>query len=114
MTTEAELLNEYTSFKQADASVDFVKHNAKKYGALVGACKGLEHKRKVIRAMETIKSNKKTVADRNADAESSLAYMAVIEEIENTWADKTELETLLKAAEMTFDLYRSSNKWGGP
>ena len=107
-------MTEHVSFKRADAAVQFVKENADKYGVLVGAVKGLEHQRKVVRAMQVLKSEKKTVADREADAESSADYKAIVKEIEDTWAEKTTLETLMKAAEMTFDLYRSSNKWGGP
>ena len=91
-----------------------MKENAKRYGALTGACKGLEHQRKVVRGIAFLESNMKTVAEREADAESSAAYQAVVIEMENTWAEKTELETRMKYAEMTFDLYRSSNKWGGP
>ena len=102
------------TFDEADRAVAFTRDNSEEYGRLVGACKGLEHKRKVIRAQEMLKSEAKTVTLKEAEAESSDEYIKVIEEIENTWAEKTTLETLMKAAEMTFDLYRSSNKWGGP
>ena len=107
-------MTEHVSFQRADAAVQFVRNNAEKYGTLVGAVKGLEHQRKVVRAMQILESEKKTVADREADAESSPDYKSVVKEIGDTWAEKTTLETLMKAAEMTFDLYRSSNKWGGP
>ena len=107
-------MNEHVSFKRADAAVQFVRDNAEKYGSLVGAVKGLEHQRKIVRAMQVLESEKKTVADREADAESSPDYKSVVKEIQDTWAEKATLETLMKAAEMTFDLYRSSNKWSSP
>ena len=117
-------MTEHVSFKRADAAVQFVRDNAEKYGTLVGACKGLEHQRKVVHGqafidahspMSTMSNSKpRPVAEREAIAYSSPEYKAVVEDIENTWAEKTTLETLIKSAEMTFDLYRSSNKWGGP
>lgn len=104
---------DHVPFSQADKAVDFFKNNAKEYGELVAKCKYLEHKRNVIRKQKELESNKKTVSERQAEAETGEEYLEVIEEIQNTWADKTTLETQMKAAEMTFDLYRSSNKWGG-
>ncbi len=107
-------MTEHVSFEDADAAITFIKDHAKEYGLLVGRCKGLEHQRKVVRGIQFLESDKKTVADREADAESSPDYKSVVKEIEDAWAAKTTLETRLKYSEMRFDLYRSSNKWGGP
>jgi len=105
---------DYVTFDQAEKAVDFVRDEAKRYGALVGAVKGLEHQRKIVRALAFLDvKDAKNVAEREARAEVSPEYKAIIEEIENTWAEMEELKTLLKAREMRFDLYRSSNKWGG-
>ena len=105
-------MSEPVTLDRATAAVEFTRDHSELYGRLVGRCKGLEHQRKVIKAQEILASEAKTVAEREAEAESSAAYLKIVEDIENAWADKTTLETRLKAAEMTFDLYRSSNKWG--
>lgn len=107
-------MRDHVTFEQADRAVDFVKNNAEKYGALVGAVKGLEHKRKVVRGIEFLKHDGGSVAEKEARAETSVAYKDIIEEIQNTWAELETLKTLIRAAEMQFDLYRSSNKWGSP
>jgi len=70
----------------------------------------LENKRKVIRAYGLLNSKKPTVAERQAESETTDEYKKIIDDIENAWAEKTTLETYLKAAEMTFELYRSSNR----
>ena len=105
---------EFVPFENADRAVHFIKTRAEEYGILVGRCKGLEHLRKVTRSEQELASTKPTVAERQAEAESSNEYKKIIEDYENAWAEKTTLKTQIKAAEMTFDLYRSSNKWQMP
>jgi len=104
---------DHVPFEQADKAVDYFKTNAEEYGELVAKCKYLEHKRNVIRKQKELESTKKTVSERQAEAETGKEYLEILEDIQNAWAKKTTLETYMKAAEMTFDLYRSSNKWGG-
>lgn len=101
---------EFVPFIEADKAVHLIETKAKEYGVLVGRCKGLENKRKVIRAYGLLNSKKPTVAERQAESETTDEYKKIIDDIENAWAEKTTLETYLKAAEMTFELYRSSNR----
>tara|TARA_R110002020_G_scaffold155014_1_gene335822 strand:+ start:8207 stop:8542 length:336 start_codon:yes stop_codon:yes gene_type:complete len=98
------------TFTEADLAVDFVRDNAKEYGRLVGWCKYLDHKKGVIKKQGELDSKKTTVAERQAEAETSAEYKELIKEIKSSWQAKATLETLLKAAEMKFELYRSSRR----
>ncbi len=95
---------------RVEAAVEFIRDNAPRLGDLVGLCKKLEHERKVVRAQQILESEKGTVSDREADAESSPEYKSIIEDYGNAWAEKTVLETQMKAAELTIDVWRSQNK----
>ena len=91
-----------------ERAVEFFRINADEYGRLVGLCKALEQKRKVVHGQEFLRA-KGTVAEREATAYSSAPYRAVVEEIENAWADKATMETLLTGAESKIDVWRSQN-----
>ena len=93
---------------RVEKAVEFYRDNADKYGQLVGRCKALEQTRKVVHGQAFLDAQG-TVAEREATAYASGAYRAVVEDIENCWADKTVLETQLKAAEHTIDIWRSQN-----
>ena len=111
-------MTEHVSFKRADAAVQFVRDNAEKQGALVGACKAIDHRRKIAedKALLEARKNNPTASVRvlEAKARTSVEYLAEIEELENTWADAKELETLILAAQMTYGLYKAGTQWGGP
>jgi len=94
------------SEKRVEMAVEFYRDNADKYGQLVGLCKALEQKRKVIHGQNFLYAQG-TVAEREAKAYSSDAYQEMVEEIQNAWSDKTTLETQLKAAEATIEVWRS-------
>lgn len=96
---------------RVEKAVEFIRDHADVLGGLVGRCKGLEQERKVVRGKQFLEA-KGTVAEREARAESSKEYELIVEEIENSWADKTELETKIRAAELTIEVWRSQNKWG--
>ena len=98
------------TFTEADLAVDFVRDNAKEYGRLVGYCKYLDHKKGIIKKQGELDSKRTTVAERQAEAETSKEYTNLLEDIQTSWAEKATLETLLKAAEMKFELYRSSRR----
>ena len=99
------------SEERVEKAVEFYRDNADRYGQLVGLCKALEQKRKVVHGQEFIRVGeiKVTVAEREALAYSSKGYREVVEEIQNAWADKTVLETQMTAAEHTIDVWRSQN-----
>lgn len=94
------------SEERAEKAVEFIRDHADELGKLIGQCKALEQKRKVVHGQAFLYAQG-TVAEREAKAASSDAFKAVVEEIENAWADKETLATKLKAAEMTVDVWRS-------
>ena len=96
------------SESRVEKAVEFYRDHAERYGQLVGLCKALEQKRKVVHGQAFLGAQG-TVAEREARAYSSVEYRSIVEDIENSWADKTELESKLKAAEMTIDVWRSQN-----
>lgn len=98
------------SEERAERAVEFIRDNAKKYGDLVGLCKFLDHKRRVVRG-EAFVNAEGTVAEREAISESSDEYREVVNDLRNAWADRTTLETQLKGAELTIEVWRSENKW---
>lgn len=96
---------------RVEAAVAFIRDSAVRLGELTGVCKALEHKRKVVygRAFQSVETG--TVAEREAKAHTSDEFRSVVEEIQNAWADKTTLETQIRAAELTIETWRSQNKW---
>lgn len=91
---------------RAEKAVEFIRDNADRLGELIGRCKALEQKRKVVHGQAFLYAQG-TVAEREAQAASSEAFKAVVEEIENAWAEKETIATKLKAAELTIDVWRS-------
>lgn len=91
---------------RVEKAVEFIRDHADRLGELVGRCKALEQQRKVAHGQAFLYAQG-TVAERTAKAESSEVFKTVVEEIENAWAEKSTLETQLKAAELTIDVWRS-------
>ncbi len=94
--------------RAVESAIDFIRDEAPQLGKLVGHCKFLEQQRKVVHGHAFLDASG-TVAEREAKAYSSPEYKAVTEDIEDAWASKTELETLLKARELRIDVWRSQN-----
>ena len=96
-------------FERAERATEFIRDHAERYGYLVGRCKALEQQRKVVYGLAFHGAEAGTVAERESIAHSSPEFRAVVEEIEDAWADKTAIETQIKAAELTVELWRSVN-----
>lgn len=94
-------------FARAEKAAEFIRDHAEKYGDLVGLCKALEQKRKVVHGEQFLKAAG-TVAEREATAYASLEYRQICEDIRNAWADKETIATKIEAARITTDLYRTS------
>jgi hypothetical protein len=94
------------SEQRVERAVEFIRDNADRLGELLGHCKGLEQQRKVVYGQAFIGASG-TVAEREARAHISPEFKTICEEIENAWAEKTTLETQLRAAELTIDVWRS-------
>jgi hypothetical protein len=100
------------SESRAEKAVEFIRDHAEQIGQLLGQCKALDHKRKIVRGQAFLEVETGSVAEREAKAETSEEYSAVVQEIQNTWAEWKTLETRLRAAELTYEAWRSQNKWG--
>ena len=98
------------SEERVEGAVEFIRDHAEDYGKLVGLCKSLEYRRKQARAMAFLEAEAKTVAEKEAIADSSQAVSLLTEEIENAFAERETLATHIRAAELTIDVWRSQNK----
>jgi hypothetical protein len=94
---------------QIPLCLDFLVDNAKEIGRLRGLSKGLESKRKIIRAEEFLKAEGKTIAEREAMAECSVPYQRIVEEQQNAEADFLTLKTLMSVRELKVEVFRSLN-----
>ena len=95
------------SEERAEKAVEFIRDHADELGKLWGQCKALEHRRKIVRSAEFLEVKQGSVAEREARAETAEEYERIVNEYENAWADLKTLETKLKAAELTIDVWRS-------
>ena len=97
---------------KVERAVEYIRIHAERLGQLIGLCKSLEQKRKVIHGQEFLKATG-TVAEREARAYASDEFRAVVEEIENAWAEKATVETMMKSAELKIEVWRSQfSKYG--
>ena len=98
------------SEERVEKAVEFIRDHSESLGGLIGRCKALEQKRKVVYGQEFLaQGGKGTVAEREAAAYSSKDYRLLVEEIEDAWAEKSTLETHVLAAQLTIDVWRSQN-----
>jgi hypothetical protein len=119
------------SEERVEAAVAFIRDNAERLGELIGHCKGVEYQAKVIKAQnyldatgghckgveyqaKVIKAQNYldatgTIQARESEALASPEYKSIVEEIENAWAEKSTLETKLKAAELTITVWSCQN-----
>lgn len=91
---------------RAEMAVEFYRDNANKKGQLRGAVAAAEHRMKITLAQKFLQSTG-TVAERDAMARSSSEYAAQVEELENLTAELHTLDTYLKAAEYTIEIWRT-------
>ena len=100
------------SEERVEKAVEFIRDHADNLGELVGICKALEQKRKIVHGHEFLNAEG-TVAEREARAYTSDSLRELVGQIQNAWADKATLETQIRAAELTIDVWRSQfSKYG--
>ena len=97
---------------RAEKAVEFIRDHADELGNLIGICKGLEQRRKIVHGHQFLDATG-TVAEREANAYASGQFKELTDQIQNAWADKSTLETKLKAAELTIDVWRSQYSKSG-
>ena len=95
--------------EEMESAVRFYGENAVKLGEMAGATDYLDHKRKIVRAELFNDAPGKTIAEREMYAESHPDYLAVVEERRDAMTELHTLRTLLKAAELRIDCWRSQN-----
>jgi predicted transcriptional regulator len=78
------------------------------YARLVARVKALEHQGKVTLA-ERFLGSTGTVAEREAQSKASTAYKRFVEDYENAIADKEVEAAKRKRAELTIEVWRSTN-----
>ena len=99
---------------QVEKALNYMAERAIEYSNLVGRCKGLEHRRKVVSSQQFLSSTG-TVAERQASAEASDEYRTIINEIEAAETEKALIATHLERARLTIDVWRTqqaSNRKG--
>jgi hypothetical protein len=94
------------SEERVEAAVEFIRDNADRLGELIGHCKGVEYQAKIIKAQAYLDSTG-TIQARESEALCTPEYKSIVEDIEDAWAEKATLETKLRAAELTIDVWRS-------
>lgn len=98
--------------KDIEKALNFYRDSAPEYGRLVGACKGLDHKRKIVQS-EIFMEATGTVAERTAISMVALPYKDAVKDLQDAETDKAILQTLLKAAELKIEVWRSLNSRAG-
>lgn len=92
---------------RVEAALCFIRDKAEGYGQMVGRCRGLEHRRKVIRSQAFLAAEARSIAEREAIAETSAEYRAILDEIENAETERATLQTLMRGAEMLIEVWRT-------
>jgi len=89
-------------------AINFLAETDIKWGMVCAHLSGLEHKGKVIKAIEYLKTSG-TVGERTAIVDSSEAYKSWVEDIENATGDKETLRAQRGTAALLIELWRSVN-----
>lgn len=94
--------------EQVEKALEYFRDNASEYGRLVGQCKALEHRRKIVHAQKYMTVSGK-LAERDAQATTCPEYIKIIEDIENAETEKATIATHLERARLTIDVWRTEN-----
>lgn len=91
---------------RAERAVEFYRDNAEQRGELRGQIAYLDHAIKITLAQAFLNSDG-TVAEREARSRQDKDYLAKVDELRGATTELHTIETKLKAAEMTMELYRT-------
>ena len=91
---------------RAEAACEFIRDHAQQMGELSGKVKTAEHMIKVMRAV-AFSEAEGTVAEREAIGYKTPEVRGIIEQYRNDVAELETLRTRIKAAEMTFEVWRT-------
>ena len=99
----------FVSDEDASKALDWLVGNARALGDAKREAVITESMRKRIRAIEMAKSEAKTVADREREAEASNAYLMAIEDEAKAAGNYEYLRALKDAATARIECWRSLN-----
>lgn len=99
----------FISDEQVESALNYLRDNSAEYGRLRGLVKSLDHHRKIARGQAFLDSKEKTASAKTADAESSDEYVAIVSAINDAETELATLQTLMKAAELKIEVWRSLN-----
>ena len=105
-------LIEMINFDRAEKAAEYLRDNAERYGQLIGHCKSLEHKRKVVFGQAFLGAEGKNIAEREAKAHVSAEFQSIVNDIQNAWAEKETLHTMIEYSKIICDLSRSVGRAG--
>jgi hypothetical protein len=99
----------FVSDEQASSALEWLMRHAKELGEAKKQAILTESMRKRVRAIEMAKSDAKTVADREREAEASNAYLIAIEDEANAAGHYEYMRALKDAATAKIECWRSLN-----
>jgi len=99
----------FVSDEEASKALDWLTGNARALGEAKRQAVITESMRKRVRAIEMAKSDAKTVADREREAEASNAYLMAIEDEAKAAGHYEYLRALKDAATAKIECWRSIN-----
>lgn len=92
---------------QASSALEFMLRNAKEVGKARTQADLTEDMKKHIKAIEMLRSDAKTVTERENEALASEAYLKAITEAAEAGGKLEEMRALSKAAELRIECWRS-------
>lgn len=94
---------------EAEVSVHFLQETAKQYGQMAGYLAFADANLRRVKSLEMLKASFGSVADREATAYASDAYLDAIRQLQNATADVETLRAQRDAAKFNFECWRSEN-----
>lgn len=94
--------------ERVEAAVEYLRDSAKQYGEICGLVELRAHNIKIYRSLAFLEASG-TVGEREAQGWTNSRVREAVEEHSNAVAEKMEIMTKRKAAELTIEVWRSQN-----
>jgi hypothetical protein len=95
--------------ERAEKAVEYLRDTAERYGQLCGRMAYAASNLRRVKSLQMLEAPPSSVADREAFAYSSAAYLTAMEEERDATAERETSRAMRDAAEFTFELWRSQN-----
>lgn len=96
------------SEERAEAAVEYLRDNAREYGALRGRVAYTESNLRRVKSLEMM-GKAGSVAERETNAYASDAYQGAIQDYSDATAEYETMRALREAASFTVEVWRSQN-----